>query len=173
MPPSDDKEREDKGLSSILASLSLSSDHTDHRPTHVAPGEFELTIKKEGQIVPLESTIEIKTRVAHRPLQIHDVAPQLWVSQTPKLVRAYHNRGTFQKPEVEDVAAEIKTWEEVNQADLRVFAGLIKKILSVVKACDGNATVRYDGGQKLVVLKVERGKVLPEDLYSKWGDSNV
>lgn len=76
---------------------------------------LKLTIKEEGQVVPLESTLEIQTRVFHKPLEIQDVAPQLWVSQTFKLVRAYHRKGTFQGPEVEDVTALIKRWEERNQ----------------------------------------------------------
>ncbi|OBT60107.1 hypothetical protein VE03_10331 [Pseudogymnoascus sp. 23342-1-I1] len=78
---------------------------------------------------------------------------------------------TFPVPEVEDVAADIKTWEEGNQRDLRKLAALISKIVDVVKGCGGNAIVKYDIlGDKLVIWKVDRKKMLPNDLYSIWDD---
>ena len=58
----------------------------------------------------------------------------------------------FQVPEVEDVAVQVKRWEEDNQNDLRKLAALISKILEMVKGCGGNAVVKYDDkGDKLVV----------------------
>ena len=168
IPSSSSKELEDDSLSSMLGSLSLSP---TNRPPSTAPAGSKLTIKEEGQVVPLKSTLEIKTRVFHKPLEIKEIAPQLWVSQTPKLVRAYHNKGAFQGPKVEDVAAEIRKWEKRNQKDLRKLAALINKILNVVKGYGGNAIVKYDDkGDKLVVRKVDRKKMLPKDLYSKWDD---
>ena len=168
IPSSGNKELEDDSLSSMLGSLSLSP---TNRPPSTTPAGSKLTIKEEGQVVPLKSTLEIKTRVFHKPLEIKEIAPQLWVSQTPKLVRAYHNKGAFQGPKVEDVAAEIRRWEKRNQRDLRKLAALINKILNVVNVCGGNAIVKYDDkGDKLVVRKVEGKKMLPKDLYSKWDD---
>jgi hypothetical protein len=133
IPSPNSKEQENDSLSSLLNSLSLSSTNSPP-PT---PAESRLTIREEGRVVPLESTLELKTRVSHKPLQLREVVPQLWVSQTPKLVRAYHTKGTFQVPEVEDVAVQVKRWEEGNQNDLRRLAALISKILKVVKGCGG------------------------------------
>ncbi|KAL9098975.1 MAG: hypothetical protein Q9163_005458 [Psora crenata] len=167
-PSSNSKEPESDSLSSMLGSLSLSP--TKSPPNTTLTGS-KLTIKGEGQVIPLESTLEIKTRVIHKPLEIQEVAPQLWISQTPKLVRAYHSKGTFQRPEVEDVAALIKRWEERNQTGLRKLAALINKILNVVKGGGGNAIVKYDVKEdKLVVWKFDGKKMLPKDLYSKWDD---
>ena len=164
--PSDSKEPDKDVLPIMLGSLSLSPASSASSTT---PTGTKLTIKREGQVVPLESTLEIKTRVFHKRLETQDVAPQLWVSQTPKLVRAYHNHGTFETPEVEDVAAMIKGWEERNQRDLRKLAALIKKIVNVVRDCGGSAIIRYDVvGDKLVVWKADGKKMLPLDLYSKW-----
>ncbi|MCJ1279347.1 hypothetical protein MMC21_007171 [Puttea exsequens] len=161
------KEPESDILSSTLGSLSLSPIKS---PT-ITPTGTKLTIKEEGQVIPLESTLEIKTRVSYKPLKIQEVAPQLWISQTSKLVRAYHSNGTFQSPVVEDVAAPIRKWEERNQMDLRTLAALFHKILDVVKVCGGNAVVKYDVKEdKLVVSKVDGKKMLPTDLYSKWDD---
>ena len=72
----------------------------------------KLRTRKAGRRVSIESTLEIKTRVAHKPIALDEVVPQLWVSQTPNLVRAYHNRGVFQVPEVENVDPQIKRWED-------------------------------------------------------------
>lgn len=152
----------------MLGSLSLSP---TNNPSDTTPTGSKLKIKEEGQVVPRESTLEIKTRVSHKPLEIQEVAPQLWVSQTFKLVRAYHHKGMFQRPEVEDVVALVQRWEERNQTDLRQLAALIKKILTVVKACGGTAIVKYDVKEdKLLIRKVDGKKMLPKDLYSKWDD---
>lgn len=167
-PPSNKKEPESDNLSTMLGSLSLSSIKNPLNPT---PIESKLTIKEEGKIIPFESILEIKTRANHKPLEIQEIAPQLWISQTFKLVRAYHYKGLFQIPEVEDVAAQIKKWEERNQTDLRKLAALVKKIIQVVKESCGKATVMYDASSdKLIIYKVERQNMLPEDLYSKWDD---
>jgi hypothetical protein len=157
-------------LSSMLEALSLFQ--ANSRPD-IAPTGSKLKIKEEGQIVPLESTLEMKTRVAHKPLDIQEIASQLWVSQTPKLVRAYHKNGTFQKPVVEDVAAVIKSWEERKQNDLRKLAALIRKIINLVKECGGKAVLKYNVvGDKLEICKAERKEMLPNDLYSKWDDGH-
>jgi hypothetical protein len=78
----------------------------------------------------------------------------------------------FQVPEVEDVAVQVKRWEESNQNDLRKLAALISKILEMVKGCGGNGTVKYDDkGDKLVVWKADGETMLPNDLYSKWDNA--
>jgi len=166
---SNSSEKVDDSLSSMLGSLSLLSANNSSQST-IPPGS-KLTVKEEGRIVPLESTLEIKTRVFHKPLGIQEVIPQLWVSQTPNLVRAYHQRGLFQGTEVEDMAAQIKKWEEDNQSDLSRLAALINKILNVVRGCGGNAVLKYDDkADRLALWKVDEKGMLPKDLYSKWDD---
>lgn len=44
-----------------------------------------LRIQHFGEPVTRESTLEIKTRAAKKPLDLEKVIPQLWISQTPKL----------------------------------------------------------------------------------------
>lgn len=157
-------------LSNILGALSLSPSINSHA---IVPAGSKLVIKEEGRMVPLESTLEIKTRVSHKPLDIEEVAPQLWASQTPKLVRAYHQKGTFHTPVVEDIAVQIKHWEERKQKDLMKLAALVRKIISLVKECGGNAVIKYSvEGGKLVICKDEHKKMLPKDLYSKWEDEH-
>ena len=164
---------EGDSLSSMLGSMSLSS-ATGHCSTPLATGS-KLAVRREGQVVSLESTLEIKTRVSHKSLPIEEVAAQLWVSQTPKLVRAYHRNGTFEDPRVEDVAGVVKEWESDHQPHLRKLVALISRILSVVKEWAGarNATLKYDAaGDKLVILTAdEKKKLLPDDLYGMWVDA--
>jgi hypothetical protein len=165
-PQTDPQDWEEDILSGELASLSLSSDKSSHK---VARGVSKLRIKKEGSVVPLESTLEIKTRTARKPMDFKEVATQIWVSQTPKLVRAYHNRGLFQEPVVEDVTQDIKNWEQVNQSDLRKLAALVTEILRIAREIGGRMMIKYDQmTDSLVLQKSEGKKMLPNDLYSHW-----
>ncbi|KAI1087543.1 hypothetical protein F5B19DRAFT_486628 [Rostrohypoxylon terebratum] len=154
-------------ISSLMGSLSLTTGSTANKTTTIDGSK--LVIREEGHLVPIESTLEIKTRVAHKPLNIQEIAPQLWTSQTLKLVRAYHTGGMFQEPRVEDVSADIRRWEQANQANLKKLAMLIKKIISAVKTHGGRATIKYGGGPgQLMVRKADDKPMLPKDLYSKW-----
>lgn len=100
---------ENDDLSSMLESLSLDS---NIGPSYPVPIDFKLIIKEVGKVVPIESAPELKTCVFHKPIHIEEVLPQLWVSQTPNLVRAYHKGGIFQYPLVENLTLEIQRWEK-------------------------------------------------------------
>jgi hypothetical protein len=162
------KEIDSDDLISLVNKLSLSSTPSTAYTASAASAKSKLMIMKEGKTVPIESTLEIKTRTAYKPIDIQEVLPQLWVSQTPNLVRAYHRQGLFEIPQVEDVTLEIKRWEKNYQADLRKLATLIKKVINVVKENGGSGVVKYDveQGDKLVVWQSNGKKLLPDDIYS-------
>jgi hypothetical protein len=146
--------------------LSLSPESS--KPGKPYSASSNLVIQNEGQVVPVHSTLEVKTRVAHRPLAFEDVVPQLWASQTTNLVRAYHTKGVFAVPEVEDVAVLVKAWEDKNQKDLTMLAGLIEKIRDIVKEGGGRAILRYDAIRDNVVFHKLGGKqMLPKTMYAK------
>ncbi|KAG2005067.1 hypothetical protein GB937_009024 [Aspergillus fischeri] len=153
-------------ISSMLKLLSLSP----QKPSYAASDKSALRIIKGGQVIPIDSTLEIKTRPSKRRIEIDKVLPQLWVSQTPNLVRAYHRNGLFERPEVEDVSLELKKWETDHQMDLAKLVILIKTIISVVKESGAKAVIRYDDQcDKLVVWKCQDPrKMLPDDLYSSF-----
>ncbi|KAI5925317.1 hypothetical protein F4810DRAFT_718268 [Camillea tinctor] len=157
-------------LSSALDSLSVSSSSNVGKATRI-PGS-RMAIRSEGQVVPPDSILEIKTRAARKPLFLNDVAVQLWVSQTPKLVRAHHRAGRFEEPEVEDVRSRIRSWECENQRALGKLAALIRKIISTVKGFDSRkGVIKYDSiRDTLKITEVNRAPFLPMDLYSKWND---
>ncbi|KAF2788269.1 geranylgeranyl pyrophosphate synthetase [Melanomma pulvis-pyrius CBS 109.77] len=169
--PSDGKRSDKDSLAALLDSLSLSSSAAPSRAP--LPSESKLVIEQEGSMVPLNSTLEIKTRVSHKRIPFHEVAAQLWVSQTPNLVRAYHARGRFQEAELEEVSAKLAKWEKDNQEHLRRLAALIAEIIKCVQGCGGRAVVRYDATKDKMVLSQmnDGGKMLPEDIYSKWMDT--
>jgi hypothetical protein len=161
-------------LTDLLGALSIGDPPKTTRP----PGS-KMAIREEGHSVPLNSTLEIKTRVSHKPMLIRDVAPQLWVSQTPKLIRAYHQRGKFPIPQVEDVTDQIRAWERHHQANLKKLAALIKKIVVVVReyGVGGSGVIKYDSAtDALVVAKNPVAKrvqkMLPEDLYFRYEDED-
>jgi hypothetical protein len=129
----------------------------------------KLEAAMEGEVVPSEQCLEIKTRVAHKTLQIESIMPQLWVSQTTKLVRAYHTNGTFQSPVVEDMTENMKSWEQDNENTLKKLAAVIAKILEVARRSDSPVQVKYSKTRhQLVLSKIDSGKMLPDDLYLKW-----
>lgn len=159
-------------LESLLGSLSLS--RTNGSAEAVRIRGSKLSFREEGRMVPIGSTLEIKTRVFHKPLAFSEVAPQLWVSQTPKLVRAYHKGGLFQEAKVEDVTLLIRSWEDENQASLKRLTVLIKKIISSTEECGGRATVVFDvAADRLLVTPADGNPMLPQDLYCKWDNSKV
>ncbi|KAF2971581.1 hypothetical protein GQX73_g2027 [Xylaria multiplex] len=162
------------GLAGLLESLSVTTTHNTSQKIHTfTPPGSKMVIREEGKVVPLDSTLEIKTRVSHKRLNIYEIAPQLWASQTSKLVRAYHNRGLFQEAKAEDVAKEIKGWELANQEYLKRLVALIKGICNAVRECGGKAVVKYDDSSDeiTVVPRVGTERMLPKDLYSKWRDT--
>ncbi|KAG6136608.1 hypothetical protein E4U12_001115, partial [Claviceps purpurea] len=132
----------------------------------------KVTVLHKGKIVPLESTLEIKTCNKRRSLVFRHIAPQLWVSQTPQLVRAYYDEGRFSQPQVEDVGDEIQIWERDNQKNLRILGALIQEIIRVMKGCGGRGMLRYDVASASLIISSDKNQsdMLPKDLYSKWNE---
>lgn len=158
---------ENETFLNMMETLSLSRPENHPR----LPTKSKLVIQEKGKQVSIKSTLEIKTRVSHKPINIQEVLPQLWVSQTPNLVRAYHSRGIFGPPEVKDVAHEIAEWEDNHANDLWRLAVLVKQIIRVVRENEGNAVLKYDGrSDSLAVWTREGNRMLPDDLYLKLGD---
>ncbi|KAK1835687.1 hypothetical protein QBC39DRAFT_274801 [Podospora conica] len=120
--------------------------------------------------VPWESTLEIKTRAASKVLDMGDVMPQLWVSQTPRLAVGYYTKGgVFGNVKVKDMTDEIVFWEAASQGDLGKLADLLGRIISAVRTSEaGRGVVEYSGGSNLRVVVGDGKPALPDDLYRKW-----
>lgn len=157
-------------LAGLLETLSISQPRIPLETTAVGS---ELIVRNEGRKIAMRSTLEIKTRVHHKPLPVADVAPQLWISQTPKLVRAYHERGRFKVPVVEDVTSDVQRWERRSQQPLGKLAALLVRLIATAKR-HKYSTVRYDAlSDRLDVERCEERKLLPADLYQKWTDQQI
>ncbi|KAG6023002.1 hypothetical protein E4U19_004646 [Claviceps sp. Clav32 group G5] len=132
----------------------------------------KVTVLHKGNVVPLESTLEIKTCNKRRSLRFRHIAPQLWVSQTPQLVRAYYDEGRFSQPQVEDVGEEIQEWEHENQKNLKELGALIQEIIRVMKSCGGRGMLRYNLASARLIISSDKDQsdMLPKDLYPKWDE---
>ncbi|KAG7290748.1 hypothetical protein NEMBOFW57_000751 [Staphylotrichum longicolle] len=152
-------------LSNALKGLSISKVGSPiNRPL---PGA--VIVKTDGKAVDPSSTLEIKTRVAHRQLDMAEVVPQLWISQTPNLVVGYHRNGVFDNVRPRDMTDELRRWESANQSDLCKLAALLTKIIKVVKLSgNGVALVQSNGLSNLSIVAGNGKRALPDDLYAKW-----
>lgn len=129
-----------------------------------------LITRNVGHEIRQEATIEIKTRAAHRILDMDVVLPRLWMSQTHNVVIAYHKGNRFNDVRVKDVQNEIKTWETEHRRDLLSLHVLIQTIIS---------TVRSSSSKKCRIKRMEAGNLqmwelganypnaLPEDLCNR------
>lgn len=68
------KESPADNLSDMLGAMTLSRSNA---LPEIDPSASKLTLKQGGRDISLRSTLEIKTRVHHKPLSMEDVAPQL------------------------------------------------------------------------------------------------
>ncbi|PYH99221.1 hypothetical protein BO71DRAFT_446687 [Aspergillus ellipticus CBS 707.79] len=163
--PQHPEELENEDLLNMISDLSL----TQPAKSSYITTETRLGTMKQGKKVPVYSTLEIKTRVLHKPIRMQEVLPQLWVSQTPNLVRAYYKGGVFRPPDVEDVTLEISDWEKDHADDLGRLVKLIKDIIEVVKENEGSAVLKHDGRRNHLEVWTRGGsKMLPADLYPKF-----
>lgn len=137
-------------------------------PEHTTVAGSKLRVKQGGKAVPLSSALETKTRAIRNPLRFEAVAPQLWVSQTPNLVRAHHDRehvpgaaggecGCADSEVGDESTVPLGEAGLADEDDHGAGEGVWRQV-----------TVKYDvRGGKLVILRDEGRKMLPEDLYAK------
>ena len=149
-------------LSDILSTLSISTSNTAaHSP--------QIVVKAEGRTLDPSSMLEIKTRAATRTLDMGEVMPQLWISQTPKLAVGYHKHGIFQDVRLRDMDEAIQRWQTANVDPLARLVCLVRKIIAAVKITHTQrAVVKYDGGMTISLHQGNQQPALPDDLYSKW-----
>ncbi|RJE17426.1 hypothetical protein PHISCL_10237 [Aspergillus sclerotialis] len=143
-------------------------------PPHAASKYSGLLIKMEGRVVPITSTLEIRTCARHDLTKMKEITSPVWLSQTGNLAIALHEDGVFDPPEVGAAAPAVEDFEEDNQVVLKRLAVLIKKIIEVVKENGQHFTISYrQGANKLVILKnLEGWNMLPHDLYCKFEESS-
>ena len=160
-----------------LSNLSLNKDKATEQPATSSgrkDGEKKaMTIERdECAAVPQAALLEIKTRVAHKEIDMASVMPQLWISQTPNLVVAKHQNGLFGSATPRDMTEAMAEWEKENQKHLQALQVLLRNIVDIVRRADNDGTkvaiVRYVGGKTLRIEKANSEKIsLPKDLHAK------
>lgn len=129
-----------------------------------------LVVRKGGREVDQVAAVEIKTRAAHKVLDMDSVLPRLWISQTPNLVAAYHRGGRFDDVQILDVRKDISRWEEQNSGNLRKLNTLVRRIIDTVqKTVAMKCRVRgsESGNLEIWELDISHKSALPDDLCLK------
>jgi hypothetical protein len=155
-------------IDSLSESIPISQPSVVGDTTTFPSTSSKLTVCRGGRSIPLKPTLDIKTRAHHKPLGLVDVAPQLWLSQTPNLVRGYHDRRVFKKLMLQDVSATVKWWERKNQDKLGRLLALLISLIAEGKP-HGHVSIRYSASKdRLSVYRCAGVKSFPDDLYQKW-----
>jgi hypothetical protein len=143
----------------------------------VPPTASELTVSSAGKLVDQECIFDLKTRSIRKKetATVEDTfseqLPRLWVSQVPKFILAYHDRGKFENITVRDARKDVKTWEREQADVLSRLAALIHHIIDVVKSRpDGKLELRH---VKVGVLEVreqlaDAGDALSDRVKALW-----
>ncbi|KIO22930.1 hypothetical protein M407DRAFT_78713 [Tulasnella calospora MUT 4182] len=160
---SDSKNDVDDLVNALSGLLTSSSKVPAKRTSSFA----ELTIKPSGDraMIPQSSIIKLKTRVEHRPLNMDDVGPQMYLSQIPYLYLAKHNRGQFQPaqrilPDVEKI--------ELQLGKLRKALLDIVEIVREQGQGEGLCLICVDRKLELYKRKVGTGREVGWEIMSKF-----
>ena len=139
-----------------------------------------LQIKHAGHAVPQRDIFDIKTRSAfnHQTRQIQksidmtDILPKLWTSQTPTLIVGYHSRGLFEDIRVLKMEEQVKQWEKDNEDNLRCLAGILHELVEFSRTSRTNLEVCRESGpdRKLEVRRAGEGAptAMCDELKVKW-----
>lgn len=151
------------------------------RVTAAAPSAVsELTMSSAGRLVDQERIFDLKTRSIRRKEAatfedtFADQIPRLWVSQVPKFILAYHDRGKFEDITVMDAQKEVKAWEREQAHVLARLSALIHHIVDLVKSRpDGKLELRHARAGSLEVREqlVDAGDALPDAVRVLWAKS--
>lgn len=96
----------------------------------------EVNVIERGRLVDNNAILELKSCSAK--LNMQDIIPQLWISQTHHLFVGRHKNGLVEvEPERFNMANHFRDWETKNQEHLSSLVGLITKIKEVAKKAKG------------------------------------
>lgn len=148
------------------------------RVTAAAPSAVsELTVSSAGRLVDQDHIFDLKTRSIRKKQTatfedtFADQLPRLWVSQVPKFILAYHDRGKFEDITVKDAQKDVKAWEREQARVLSRLAALIHHIIGLVKSRpDGKLELRHARAGSLEVREqlADAGDALPDAVKFLW-----
>lgn len=160
-------------------------------PTETKEGlNGRVKVVQGGQKVPHAALVELTTRskFSKRPFNIKQKLADLWISQTPNFIEAYHrsvgykpynqlglSRGKFEDIKVQSIGDQLAKWETANATALGGLATVLGQVIQEVKKAQGPCIVRYTGqGASLGISTIEALPSLSEDLKSvfHWGEQS-
>ncbi|KAI9843466.1 MAG: hypothetical protein M1837_006312 [Sclerophora amabilis] len=179
--PLAEKQRTPKPAS--LRALQDSDDEMDAFPLSAATDSLSLTQKApapsenlklefRGTQVPQKAVFELKTRSANREIDMDEILPRIWVSQTPNFIIGYHNSGVFDDIRVQDVRDKVQDWEGENQNLLGRYYAIIRRIIDTAKGLSGNKIEVFRVGDGPLQIRKQldaEWNALPADLRKVWG----
>lgn len=130
-----------------------------------------LDIQLGGRKIPQKAVFDLKTRTATRKIDMADILPRLWVSQTPNFIIGYHKFGLFKDIKVLAVQKDIQEWEENQQDSLNLLNAVVHRIIEIAKSCKGHGLeISRIGTGDLLIRHLLDGEwhALPSDLSRKW-----
>lgn len=132
-----------------------------------------LTAVHGGQQIPRAAIFDLKTRSFMKKDQdtLEEELPRLWASQIPNFILAYYDSGLFDEIQVRNVTREIVDWERENQAIIRRFALLLRKIVSFVTSIEGERLELHRRGLGVLEIREqtkEVGQSLSPDVGVLW-----
>ena len=115
------------------------------------PGTQPLRISSAGIKIPQCSIFDLKTRSVKRKVDEQETfdieLPRMWLAQIPNFVLAYHEHGTFQDINVQDVRQKLSQWETEMAASLQSFKKLLHKIIELARSNkDGRLEIVHGDG---------------------------
>lgn len=134
-----------------------------------------LEVRDAGSKTPQETIFDLKTRSIKRRDEdtLGEQLSRLWVSQTPNLILAYHERGIFRDVQIKNVTEEVQVWEEQNQSSLGRFFSLLRHIVDTALSYrnEGLEIVRLTGGNLEIRKQAsDAGDMLSDAVRQKWAD---
>lgn len=156
----------DDNISSLIEAAELVS---VSQKTATADGVLDIQLS--GRKIPQEAIFDLKTRSASRKIDMADILPRVWVSQTPNFVIGYHKSGLFDDVQVQAVHDEILEWEDKLQDSLNGLSALVYRIIEIAKSCKGQGIeISRIGSGDLLIRKLldSEWHALPWDLSQKW-----
>ena len=173
-------------LVNFMKAASLDTDAPSVKATPDAPG---VTVVHGGENIAHSSVLEFTTRskYAKRPFDYQAKYPDLWLSQTPHYVVAFHQHvGTqcSRQPNGQPRLAEfrniqmnrmtenkLRSWEEDNQTHIRKLVVVLEEIIKESGAMDSPCIVRFsEARESLTISKIdpETFAGVPKDLRDKF-----
>jgi hypothetical protein len=135
----------------------------------------KLQVETNGQEIDQKFIFDIKTRYITHKIDMEDMLPRLWITQTPGFLEVYYDKpGIFLDPQIRDVKPDIEKWEKENASALGRFHAVLTRIRDVIGDVEnGCVEVSWQGSGPLKITQAlpEDGKVkraLPADLAEQW-----